>query len=62
MTEAADTSTQARPARAPRRAPDDLPFSFITAEHVAGISASRDEPEWLHADRQTAFERFAALP
>jgi Fe-S cluster assembly scaffold protein SufB len=62
MTEAADTSTQARPARAPRRAPDDLPFTFVDAALVAAISAERAEPDWLRTDRDAAFERFAALP
>lgn len=62
MTEAADTSTPARPARAPRRAPDDLPFSFIDADLVAAVSAGRAEPDWLIADRAEALSRFAALP
>ena len=62
MTEAAETSTQARPARAPRRAPDDLPFSFVDAALVAAIGTTRGEPDWLRADRDAALERFAALP
>jgi Fe-S cluster assembly protein SufD len=62
MTEAADTSTQARPARAPRRAPDDLPFSFITAELVAAISDRHDEPDFMREERTAALARFEALP
>jgi Fe-S cluster assembly scaffold protein SufB len=62
MTEAADTSTPARPARATRRAPDDLPFSFIDAALVAAIGTARAEPDWLRADRAAALARFDALP
>jgi Fe-S cluster assembly protein SufD len=62
MTEVADTSTQARPARASRRAPDDLPFSFIDAALLAVIGATRSEPEWLAEDRAAALVRFEALP
>ena len=62
MTEVAETSTPSRPARAPRRAPDDLPFSFIDADLVTAIGAARSEPEWLREDRAAALERFAALP
>jgi Fe-S cluster assembly scaffold protein SufB len=62
MTEAADTSTQARPARAPRRAPDDLPFSFVDAALVTAIGDARDEPAWLREDRSEALAHFAALP
>ena len=43
MTEAADTSSPARPARAARRAPDDLPFTFVDAALVATISYFADE-------------------
>ena len=62
MTEAADTSIQARPARAPRRAPDDLPFSFITSDLVAGISDRHDEPVFMREERLAALARFEALP
>ena len=62
MTEAADTSTVARPARAARRAPDDLPFSFIDAALLAVIGATRSEPAWLAEDRAAALARFEALP
>ena len=62
MTEAADTSTPARPARAPRRAPDDLPFSFITSDLVAGISDRHDEPTFMRDERLAALARFEALP
>ena len=62
MTEAPDTSTLARPARAPRRAPDDLPFSFADAALVAAIGTARGEPDWLREDRAEALARFGALP
>jgi Fe-S cluster assembly protein SufD len=62
MTEAADTSTQARPSRAPRRAPDDLPFSFVDAALVAAVGAARGEPDWLREDRGAAAARFEVLP
>jgi Fe-S cluster assembly protein SufD len=62
MTEAADTSTMARPARAPRRAPGDLPFSFITAELVRAISDRHDEPDFMRDERTAALARFEALP
>ncbi len=62
MTEAADTSTLARPSRLARRAPDDLPFSFVTAELVAAISDRHDEPDFMRAERAAAFARFEALP
>lgn len=61
MTEAADTSTQARPSRAPRRAPDDLPFSFADFAVVASTAAAA-EPDWLREDRAEALRRFEALP
>jgi Fe-S cluster assembly protein SufD len=62
MTEAADTSTQARPSRPARRAPDDLSVPFIDPAHVAAISAARGEPAWLREDRAEALARFDALP
>ena len=61
MTEAADTSIAARPARAPRRAPDDLPFTFVDAALLAGIEAARGEPDWLREDRAAALARFESL-
>lgn len=62
MTEAVDTSTPARPARAPRRAPDDLPFTFVDTALVAAIGAARAEPDWLGEDRSAALSQFASLP
>lgn len=62
MTEATDTSSPARPARAPRRAPDDLPFSFVDATLAASIAEARSEPDWLRDDRAASFARFAELP
>ncbi len=62
MTEAADTSTPARPSRAPRRAPDDLPFTFVDTALLAAIDAARQEPDWLREDRAAALSRFGALP
>ncbi len=62
MTEAADTSTQARPARPARRAPDDLPFSFVDDALVASVGRARGEPDWLRDDRAAALARFTALP
>ncbi len=62
MTEAADTSTQARPARAARRAPDDLPLSFVDPALLAAIGGARGEPAWLAEDRSAALARFEALP
>jgi Fe-S cluster assembly scaffold protein SufB len=49
----------ARPARAPRRAPNELTFALDPA-FVEARAAT--EPEWLAADRRTAFERYRTLP
>jgi Fe-S cluster assembly scaffold protein SufB len=62
MTEVADPSTPARPARAPRRAPDALPFSFVDTVLVEAIGARHDEPAWLREDRLAALTAFLALP
>ncbi len=51
--------TLARPPRAPRRAPSELTFKLDEAD-VTGHAAS--EPDWLTADRRTAFDRYTALP
>jgi Fe-S cluster assembly scaffold protein SufB len=56
------TSAIERPARAPRRAADELPFTFLTEALVTAISDRHDEPAWMREDRQAAFARFAALP
>ncbi len=63
MTEIADASSPAgRPAKAPRRAPADLPFTFMDRALVEGISAERGEPAWLLEDRLAALALFEALP
>ena len=51
--------TLARPPRAPRRAPTEL--TFAVDEALLDRWALR-EPDWLAADRRTAFGRFRALP
>jgi Fe-S cluster assembly scaffold protein SufB len=63
MTEVAEPSTPpARAPRAPRRSAVDLPFSFVTREHVESLAAQGGEPAWLRDDRLAAFEAFEALP
>jgi Fe-S cluster assembly scaffold protein SufB len=62
MTEAAGTALQARAPRASRRAPDDLPFSFIDAPLVAAISDRHDEPVFMREERLAALARFEAMP
>jgi Fe-S cluster assembly scaffold protein SufB len=63
MTEVAEPSIAGgRPARTPRRSPTDLPFSFLTREHVDALASERDEPAWLRDDRLAALEAFQALP
>jgi Fe-S cluster assembly scaffold protein SufB len=48
-----------RPARAPRRALDDLGLP-IEAANIEAIAA--DEPDWLAADRRSALAAFQSLP
>ncbi|MCJ7710126.1 MAG: SufD family Fe-S cluster assembly protein, partial [Chloroflexi bacterium] len=63
MTEIAEPASLAgRPARAPRRAPADLPFTFVDRGLVETIAAERAEPAWLLDDRVAALELFEALP
>lgn len=63
MTEAADApTTTARPARAPRRAAGDLPFSFVDAALIERLGTDRAEPAWLREDRTAALAVFEALP
>ncbi len=52
----------AQPARAPRRSPADMPFSFATADLVARLVAERGEPDWLRDERLEAATAFSALP
>jgi Fe-S cluster assembly scaffold protein SufB len=56
---AAAPETPARPARAPRRAPNELTFTLPEAA-VAAHAAT--EPDWLTADRRAAFERYTTQP
>jgi Fe-S cluster assembly scaffold protein SufB len=57
--EAAATDAPARPARAPRRAPNELTF---TLDEAFVESAAASGPDWLAADRRAAFARYRALP
>jgi Fe-S cluster assembly scaffold protein SufB len=57
--ERVESAAPARPARAPRRAPNELTFTLQDAA-VAAHAAS--EPDWLTADRRAAFERSATQP
>jgi Fe-S cluster assembly scaffold protein SufB len=50
------------PARAPRRAPSDLPFRFADAALAGDLAGERDEPDWLRAERLAAAQAFDALP
>jgi Fe-S cluster assembly scaffold protein SufB len=49
----------ARPARAPRRSPNELTF---TLDEAFVEEAAAGEPDWLAADRRAAFARYRALP
>jgi Fe-S cluster assembly scaffold protein SufB len=63
MTEVAEPSSTAAPAqRTPRRAPGDLPFTFVDRALVEAIADALAEPAWLREDRLTALARFEALP
>jgi Fe-S cluster assembly scaffold protein SufB len=63
MTEVADHSpSTARPVRAPRRSPTDLPFSWVDRALVEAIADARGEPAWLREDRLAALAAFDALP
>jgi Fe-S cluster assembly scaffold protein SufB len=55
-------ATPPRAARAPRRAPTDLPFHFANRELVESLVTERSEPDWLRADRVAALEAYEALP
>ena len=57
--EAAASDAPVRPARAPRRAPNELTFTLDEAFVEAAASS---EPDWLAADRRAAFARYKALP
>ncbi len=49
-------------ARAPRRAPADLPFRFADRGLAQALAAERGEPDWLRAERIGAWQAFEALP
>jgi Fe-S cluster assembly scaffold protein SufB len=53
---------QARPPRAPRRAPADLPFRFADRGLAQALAAERSEPAWLRDERIAAWQAFEALP
>ena len=55
----APAAAQARPARAPRRAPNELTF---TLDEALVESRAVREPDWLAADRRAALTRHRALP
>lgn len=63
MTEVAEPSSpEARPARAPRRSPTDMPFTFVDGALVQAISDAGAEPAWLREDRLAALAAYDALP
>ncbi len=63
MTEVAEPSAPAgRRARAARRTPADLPFSFVDRGLVDAIGETHAEPAWLREDRLAALASFQALP
>jgi len=45
-----------------RRSPADLPFQFADRGLAEALSAEREEPDWLRAERLAAWERFEAMP
>ncbi len=63
MTEVAQpSSTTGGAIRAPRRAPADLPFTFVDTALVTAISDDHEEPAWMREERLAALARFEALP
>lgn len=59
---AATDSGTARPARAVRRSPSELPFTFATPDLIERLVAARHEPDWLRNERLAASAAFEALP
>jgi Fe-S cluster assembly scaffold protein SufB len=57
-----DVSGPSRPARAPRRAPADLPFRFADRSLAEALAVERGDPEWLRAERIAAWQAFEAQP
>ncbi len=58
---ATDSGT-ARPPRARRRSPAELPFTFADRSLVEALVAERAEPAWLRDDRLAALAAFETLP
>jgi Fe-S cluster assembly scaffold protein SufB len=52
----------ARPIRAPRRAPADLPFTFADEALAEALASERHEPGWLRDDRLAAAAAFLTMP
>jgi Fe-S cluster assembly scaffold protein SufB len=61
-TPAPSAAAPARPARAARRAPSDLPFGFAGPALAERLATERGEPDWLRAERLQAAAAFDALP
>jgi Fe-S cluster assembly scaffold protein SufB len=59
---ATETPTSIPRARPVRRSPADLPFQFADRGLAQALSAEREEPDWLLAERLAAWERFEAMP
>ena len=56
--EESGSATASRPVRPRRRAPHELTFTLDQADVARN---DRAEPDWLSADRRTAFERSACM-
>jgi Fe-S cluster assembly scaffold protein SufB len=56
------TTTPIGSPRSQRRAPADLPFRFADKQLAEILAEERGDPEWLSADRRTAWEAFEVLP
>jgi Fe-S cluster assembly protein SufD len=61
MTEVALPSTPARPGRAPRRSPTELPVTFLDRAFVEALVEERGEPGWLRDDRLAALAAYESL-
>ncbi len=60
--EEAVSTARPRPARAARRGPADLPFTFPDVGLAKALAAERSEPGWLRAERIEAAKAYEALP
>ncbi len=56
-----DTPTSG-PARPRRRAPSDLPFTFVDRDLAERLATERDEPDWLREERLAGVQAFEQLP